>query len=114
MTLKEYQSLALLTACKHSPFEKGLGSWILGLASEVGEIADLAHKIMGHSYPLNDKTRRKLRKALGDVLWYVAVTANHLGTDLEEIARENLAKLQERYPKGFDPQTVLLDFKDEE
>ena len=39
---------------------------------------------------------------LGDVMWYVVETAAGLGLTLEDIARMNIAKLERRYPQGFD------------
>ena len=37
--------------------------------------------------------RRPIKDELGDVLWYVAVLAGDLGLSLDQIARDNLAKL---------------------
>ena len=45
---------------------------------------------------------RTANKELGDVLWYVAVTADAYGLDLDDIAEANIAKLKARYPEGFD------------
>ena len=72
----------------------------LGLAGEAGEFADSIKKHVYHDHPLN---RAHLIKELGDILWYVAVGAEILGIRLESVAVENIAKLRERYPEGFDP-----------
>lgn len=37
-----------------------------------------------------------LKKEAGDVLWYLTRLADELGTNLEEIARINVEKLNER------------------
>lgn len=37
---------------------------------------------------------------LGDVMWYVALTAKGLGYTLEDIANHNIEKLSSRYPTG--------------
>ena len=41
---------------------------------------------------------------LGDVLWYVALAAEAMGTTVEELMRGNIEKLKRRYPDGFDPE----------
>lgn len=40
---------------------------------------------------------------LGDVAWYLAVLCNAIGSDLDTVMEENLKKLEQRYPEGFDP-----------
>jgi hypothetical protein len=35
------------------------------------------------------------------VLWYLAEAASACGLNLEAIGRQNIAKLQQRYPNGF-------------
>lgn len=41
-----------------------------------------------------------IRKELGDVLWQVQAIASHFGWRLEEIAIENLLKLEDRAKRG--------------
>lgn len=43
-----------------------------------------------------------MTKELGDVVWYLAVSADALGYDLETIMQMNVDKLKARYPDGFD------------
>ena len=40
---------------------------------------------------------------LGDVAWYLAVLCDAIGSDLDTVMEENLKKLDQRYPEGFDP-----------
>lgn len=70
----------------------------LGITGEAGEVADLIKKHVGHDHDLD---RNKVKKELGDVLWYVAVLANSLGISLQEVAQGNIDKLAARYPNGF-------------
>lgn len=70
----------------------------LGLAGEAGEVAEHIKKHVGHGHELD---RDKIVKELGDVLWYVAVTAKRVGASLNEVARVNVEKLLKRYPDGF-------------
>ena len=41
-----------------------------------------------------------MAKELGDVLWYVEVTAHRLGYDLKDIANMNISKLKSRQDRG--------------
>lgn len=64
---------------------------LLGLAGEVGQL------IAEYKKRQRDKTgyrafRDEVHEELGDILWYAAALARHNGFDLDEIARENLAK----------------------
>lgn len=98
MTLDDYQQLALRTAGNHGDFERTLIYTALGLNGEAGETAELVKKTFFHGHDLETD---KLRKELGDVLWYVAVMADAMGWSLEEVARDNVEKLARRYPQGF-------------
>ena len=48
-----------------------------------------------------------MAKELGDVAWYLAVSANAIGYDLETIMQMNVDKLKARYPDGFDAEHSL-------
>lgn len=101
MSLDEYQKAALRTARvneadKCDPLD--LARDALGVAGEAGEVADLVKKVVGHGHDLD---RDKVKKELGDVLWYVAVLAHRVGFTLEHVAEANVEKLRARYPAGF-------------
>jgi NTP pyrophosphatase (non-canonical NTP hydrolase) len=98
-----YQSLALRTASPQSTESETtmLTSAALGLSGESGEIADHVKKIVYHGHPLDDDTRDKIAKEIGDILWYCAIGARGIGISLSEIARMNVEKLRRRYPEGF-------------
>lgn len=76
----------------------GLSCAGLGVAGEAGEVADIIKKHIHHRAP---RDVAKLRKELGDVLWYLAHACNVMGWRLDDIAAENVAKLRARYPDGF-------------
>lgn len=104
-----YQSLALRTASTAStatPLTL-LDAAALGLSGESGEIADHVKKILYHGHPLDDETRDKIAKELGDILWYCAIGAKGIGMSLAEIAVMNVDKLRKRYPDGFDTEQSL-------
>ena len=104
MTINEYQTEAMRTA---SGMDELYPMWLngaLGLAGESGEVADMVkkHLFQGHPPDFNH-----MAKELGDVAWYVAVTARALGYDLETILQMNVDKLRKRYPNGFEIERSL-------
>ncbi len=94
MTFDDYQKQALTTAIDEG---SELEQRVLGLVGESGEIADKIKKWyrdQGADPAKLDK--KELAKELGDVLWYVAAFADYLGYRLDDIARDNVAKLANR------------------
>ena len=92
-TLNEYQDDAMRTAGRAD-----LVCAALGLAGESGEFADSVKKWKYHGHQLD---YAHLIEEVGDVLWYCALAARELGVTLEDVANENVLKLQRRYPGGF-------------
>jgi NTP pyrophosphatase (non-canonical NTP hydrolase) len=104
MTINEYQTKALRTAKGGDTAVPAIVNGVLGLCGESGECADLVKK---HIFQGHDLDRNHLAKELGDVAWYLAVTAHLIGYDLESIFEKNITKLMERYPEGFDSNRSL-------
>jgi NTP pyrophosphatase (non-canonical NTP hydrolase) len=104
-----YQDLALRTASAESMATSStmLNSAALGLSGESGEIADHVKKVMFHGHPLDEATRDKIAKELGDILWYCAMGARGIGLGLSDIATMNVEKLKKRYPEGFSTENSL-------
>ena len=112
-TLNRYQMEALRTASIYADpiLEKSV--FTLGLAGESaealelairmsmksGRLSDIVKKEIGHGH---DEDRDKMKKELGDLLWYIATLSNSYGYTLSEIATANVEKLRARYPSGFD------------
>ena len=96
MTINDYQKEALRTAG-----EADIVNGVLGLCGESGECADIVKKYLFQGHDLDVE---HLAKELGDVAWYLAVTAYAIGYDLETVLRLNVRKLRKRYPDGFDPE----------
>lgn len=104
MRINEYQGAALRTESR--PF-KGrddedlarLLQGLIGLCGEAGECIDIYKK---HVFQGHELDKAQLAKELGDVAWYLAVSAAAIGYDLESIMRMNIDKLRRRYPEGFD------------
>ena len=99
MKINEYQELAMRTANSDNLQYPMIINGVLGLSGEAGECADLVKKayFQGH-----DLDKKYLAKELGDVAWYLAISAKAIGCNLEEIMKMNIEKLRKRYPDGFD------------
>lgn len=100
----EYQAQALRTAnCAKSDLPLILNC-ALGLCGEAGEFADLVKKALFHGHPADTE---HMARELGDVAWYLAVSAHAIGYDLDTILQMNVDKLRNRYPDGFDAEKSL-------
>lgn len=106
MTANDYQQEALRTAGTDNLLLNG----VMGLNGEAGECIDLVKKCAFQGHSLDPE---KLAKELGDVAWYLAVTAYAIGYNLDDVLRMNIRKLKERYPEGFDADRSV-NRKDEE
>ena len=91
MTPNEYQKEALRTASGMSQEYPRILNGLMGLNGEAGECIDILKK---HLFQ-------------GDVAWYLAVSADAIGYDLETIFQMNIDKLHARYPDGFDAEHSL-------
>lgn len=101
MTLEEYEKQALTTVIKTDSEFRDLLHWVLGINGEAGEIAEKVKKIIrDKNAVVSEADKQELAKEVGDVLWYLAVFAHHLGVPLETIAQQNLDKLQSRKKRG--------------
>ena len=104
MTINEYQKEALRTASVMNNQLPMFLNGVMGLAGESGECVDMMKKYLFQGHPLDAE---HMAKELGDVAWYLAVTAHAIGYDLETVLRMNVDKLRARYPDGFDAEKSL-------
>lgn len=102
---ERYQRAALRTAQtdKLSLYEQ-LINGVMGLNGEAGEVIDLVKKARFQGHELDTE---KLMKELGDIAWYLAVTANSIGYSLSDVFDANVEKLKKRYPDGFDKERSM-------
>ena len=103
MNANEYQKAALRTASMYGSYELLLNG-VLGLSGETGEVADHVKKYLFQGHDLN---KHHLAEELGDICWYLAITAKGLGYDLGTIMQMNIEKLMKRYPNGFEKERSL-------
>lgn len=90
MTFDEYQAEAMQTASPALDLYYALAK----LTIEAGEALQLHCK---EEYHHKMYTREQMIEELGDVTWYLALTAQELGTSLDAIAAANIAKLRARH-----------------
>ena len=104
MTGSEYQKLAMRT-CSIPPDDPDgrMHHAVFGLASEAGEVAGLFQKI----YQGHELSRDHLFRELGDCLWMIAEICTAMGWTIDEVMWENIEKLKNRFPNGFDPEKSL-------
>ena len=105
MELREYQNLAMKTAIYPRNGVAGLAYVSLGLNGEAGEVAEVVKKIIRDDEVSLDRAKLdmaindrldSLSKEIGDVLWYIAALSTELGLDMNQIATDNIKKLQSR------------------
>lgn len=115
MDLNEYQKLTGTTAVYGSSVARmvaeknrlGMETSLcliytaIKLNGEAGEIAEHIGKMIRDDRGfLTDERREALIKELGDVLWYASQMAIELGMPLNEVAVQNIMKLQSRKDRG--------------
>lgn len=100
MQLSEYQEKSkryIIDAPKTNPFTH----WTLGLVGEAGEIANHGHKLFrDHNGSFKPEVQKEIAKEIGDTLWYLSQVASSLNLSLDEIAQQNLDKLESRLKRN--------------
>lgn len=104
MTINEYQKAALRTESKPSDNYPRILNGLMGLNGEAGEAIDILKK---HYFQGHELDKWHLAKELGDVAWYLAVSADAIGYDLETIFQMNVDKLSARYKNSFTAEESL-------
>ena len=105
--MKERQTMSSITATEYQiraaetaifPKEKALEYLTLGLAGEAGEIANKVKKLIRDGADVEGYQERlsQIAAELGDVLWYCAMLANEVDTNLGSVMEGNLNKLADR------------------
>jgi len=102
MNFKAYQEKAVRTAIYPRVADYpivGLMYAALGLNGEAGEVAEDIKKSWRNDMCITSERIAKIKEELGDVLWYVSAVAHELELDLDEIAKNNIKKLEARHKK---------------
>jgi NTP pyrophosphatase (non-canonical NTP hydrolase) len=69
---------------------------LLGLIGESGEIAEKIKRVIRGDTKFDKKLQIETAKELGDVLWYLSQLASELNIKLEDVANNNIKKLESR------------------
>jgi NTP pyrophosphatase (non-canonical NTP hydrolase) len=77
---------------------------VIGLTTEVGELADIWKRRIFYG---RDIDLVNAREEIGDVLWYLAILCDCLGTTLADEQARNIVKLRARYPEKFTEHNAL-------
>lgn len=108
MNLNEYQEKAMTTCMDSS---RNLSYMLLNLVGEVGEFASkvakhirkgklaLDNNNLQGKWNLDDDTNaeiNELKKEAGDILWQLSGLCTVMGWSLDDVAQQNLDKLQSR------------------
>lgn len=96
MKLNEYQTQSWEFAL---PQSRSTIYLLSGLVGEVGEFSSEIAKAQRDSVSF-ERYSSNSKKELGDILWFVSGFASHYGFTLEDVAAENLKKLQSRKERG--------------
>lgn len=97
MNFNEYQKKALTTAIFNKDPLMDKTIWAMGIAGEAGEVLEKWKKIVAYNDGnITDEDVQRIKKELGDVVWYVALMAHSLDLSLEEVMQLNVEKLADR------------------
>lgn len=123
MQINEYQSLANVTEYTpdfvrlegatpdHNRMVAQLLHAVLGMASEVGEIADALKKHIIYGKAIDEIN---VLEESGDLHWYQALAMTAIKKTMEECMEKNIAKLKARYGEKFSQAAALVRDLDKE
>ena len=76
----------------------------IGMCCEAGEYSEIVKKIFFQGKPYNEDNIFHMKRELGDAIFYWMMACTALGFDPMDVIKENVSKLEGRYPGGkFDP-----------
>ncbi len=100
MNFNDYQKRAISTALYSEKYKIIYPA--LGLGDEAGEVLGKVKKWLrgDDEEELSQERKEAIAMEMGDVLWYLAVLSNDLGVSLEDVAKNNLEKVESRKERG--------------
>ena len=96
MKFNEFQDLAMSTRLESA----NLLYVLMGLVGEVGEVYSLLAKGIRDGVEDEEAFRDKVKKELGDVLWFVAAICEDMDYTMDECAEAVVKKLKDRKERG--------------
>lgn len=106
MNFNEYQAAALRTAPEQGQLD-GLVHACEGFFTEGGECMTEVKRMHQYGKAMTPEIHQHIVEEVGDLLWYVALAAEHLGVSLRSIAQQNIEKLALRFPDKFSGEAAL-------
>jgi NTP pyrophosphatase (non-canonical NTP hydrolase) len=112
MTIEEYQEKAMRTANhdiesisyrKDSETMIKIDHALIGMVTEIGELADAIKKFEYYGQPLD---RENIKEGLGDIMRYWSLAIDSMGFNVQEVLNYNIEKLSKRYPDGFNEKSA--------
>lgn len=95
MTFNEYKSEAIRTAIYPQNYKIIYPA--LGMCGECGEVVEKIKKVIRDNQGIFDTDKTKeIEKELGDVLWYIANICNDLNINFDNVAQNNINKVNAR------------------
>lgn len=70
----------------------------MGISGEAGELMDAVKKHILYNKPLDVEN---VKEELGDLLWYISLALDRIGSSFDEVMKINHDKLEKRFPGGF-------------
>ena len=101
MNFDDYQAAAIRTAKTSGDIGAHLTHAALGIATEGGEFTTEVKRVSIYNKAVTEEMRQHMAEELGDLLWYVALAAQHLGVPMSSMAQANIAKLRARFPEKY-------------
>ena len=101
MNFSEYQVAAIRTAKHFNHLPTDLTHAALGIATEGGEFTTVVKRAAIYDKTISAEMIDHMAEELGDLLWYIALAAEHLDVPLNRIAERNIAKLAARFPQSY-------------
>ena len=96
MKFNEFQDLAMSTRLESANNLYAL----IGLVGEVGEVYSLLAKYIRDGVEDEEAFKDKVKKELGDVLWFVAAICEDMDYTMDECAEAVVKKLKDRKKRG--------------
>lgn len=100
LTIRDYYKAAKITINQKLTWDETKAHAILGMMSEVGEVAGIFQK----KYQGHDVDKERVMDELGDCAWFWMEMCFAMKFDPQEVLEYNIDKLHKRYPGGFDPE----------
>ncbi len=104
MQINEYVKKSKRTIAPLDTKQENNLHMILGMLTEVGELADVFKKNMAYNKVID---WINVKEEIGDVMFYIAGFCSMNNFDLENILENNVKKLQARYPEKFSEDNAL-------